>query len=140
MADDLESGVDDLESGFANDVDRIAAAERPPFSVPAYEVLRSRIAEYILDLVAESARLARRSRADDISATHVQRAAEHLTSSTRGRYYRHLGTVGGIMLGGALSNILSMTLENKYAAAGILITTGIAIIGAALVAFHIAND
>jgi hypothetical protein len=33
-----------------------------------------------------------------------------------------------------------MTLENKYGAAGILITTGIAVIGAALVAGHIVND
>jgi hypothetical protein len=44
------------------------------------------------------------------------------------------------MFGGALSNILSMTLENRYSAEAILITTGIAVVGAALVAFHIAND
>ena len=133
---------DDPESDLAGDLDHVAGptASRPPFSVPAYEVLRARIAEYISDLVTESARLARRSRADDISATHVQRAAEHLTSASRGRLSRHLGTVGGIMLGGALSNILSMTLENKYGATGILVTTGIAIVGAALVAGHLAND
>ena len=118
----------------------VESGERPPFSVPAYELLKAKTAEYILDLVTESARLARRSGADDVSATHVQHAAEHLTTAKRSRLYRHIATVGGIMLGGALSNILSMTLENHYSAEGILITTGIAVIGAALVAFHIAND
>jgi len=133
---------DDSRPDLSDDLKRItgSVSDRPPFSVPAYEVLRTRIAEYISDLVTESARIARRGRADDISATHVQRAAEHLTNATRGRFFRHLGTVGGIMLGGALSNILSMTMENRYGAAGILITTGFAIIGAGLVAAHIAND
>ena len=133
---------DEPESNLSDDLKPItgSTSDRPPFSVPAYEILRTRIAEYISDLVTESARIAKRSRADDISATHVQRAAEHLTGTTRGRFFRHLGTVGGIMLGGALSNILSMTLENRYGPAGILITTGVAIIGAALVAAHIAND
>jgi histone H3/H4 len=127
---------------FADELRRIVepVEGRPAFSSQAYEVLRAKVAEFISDLVTESARIARRGRADDISAAHVERAAEHLTSASRGRFYRHLGTVGGIMLGGALSNILSMTLENKYGAAGILITTGIAVIGAALVAGHIVND
>lgn len=133
---------DDSESNLSDDLKRITGPDddRPPFSVHAYVVLRTTIVEYVSDLVTESARIARRSRADDISAAHVQRAAEHLTSATRRRFFRHLGTIGGIMLGGAISNILSMTLENRYGSAGILITTGIAIIGAALVASHIAND
>jgi hypothetical protein len=118
----------------------VEAGERPPFSVPAYELLRAKIAEYISDLVTESVRIARRSGADDVSATHVQHAAEHLTTARRSRLYRHIATVGGIMFGGALSNILSMTLENRYSAEAILITTGIAVVGAALVAFHISND
>ncbi len=133
---------DDSEATLSDDLKRITGpdGDRPPFSAHAYEVLRTTIVEYVSDLVTESARIARRVRADDISAAHVQRAAEHLASTTRGRFYRHIGTIGGIMFGGALSNILSMTLENRYGPAGILITTGIAIIGAALVATHLAND
>ena len=133
---------DDSESNLSDDLKRITGpdGDRPPFSAHAYEVLRTTIVEYVSDLVTESARIARRGRADDISATHVQHAADHLSSATRGRFYRHVGTLGGIMLGGALSNLLSMTLENRYGAAGILITTGIAVAGTALVATHIAND
>lgn len=133
---------DDSESNLSEDLKRITGPDddRPPFSAHAYEVLRTTIVEYVSDLVTESARIARRVRADDISAAHVQRAAEHLASTTRGRFYRHIGTIGGIMFGGALSNILSMTLENRYGTAGILITTGVAIAGTALVAAHIASD
>jgi len=133
---------DDSESTLSDDLKRITGpdGDRPPFSAHAYEVLRTTIVEYVSDLVAESARIAGRSRADDISAAHIERAAEHLANTTRGRFYRHVGTIGGIMFGGALSNLLSMTLENRYGAAGILITTGFAIVGTALVAAHIVND
>jgi hypothetical protein len=31
----------------------VEAGERPPFSVPAYELLRAKIAEYISDLVRQ---------------------------------------------------------------------------------------
>jgi hypothetical protein len=135
-------GTDDSESNLSDDLKGVTRADgdRPPFSSQAYELLRDKIAEYVSDLVTESARIARRSRADDISAAHVQRAAEHLTGASRGRFYKHVGTIGGIMLGGALSNILTMTLENRYGAAGILITTGVAVIGTGMVAAHIFND
>jgi len=33
-----------------------------------------------------------------------------------------------------------MTLENRYEAAGILITTGVAIVGTAMIAAHIFSD
>ena len=131
----MVSPDDDQPKRFAGPV-----SDRPPFSAHAYNVLAAKVEEYISDLATESALIARRSSADIISATHVQRAAEHISRATRGRFYRHVGTVGGIMLGGALSNLLSMTLENRYGAAGILITTGFAIIGTALVAAHIVND
>lgn|GEM_PF-1117699 len=133
---------DDSESNLSDDLKRVTRADgsRLPFSSPAYEVLRKTIAEYVSDLVTESARIALRSRADDISAAHVERAAEHLTSASRSRFYKHVGTLGGVFLGGALSNILTMTLENRYEAAGILITTGVAIVGTAMIAAHIFSD
>jgi hypothetical protein len=130
----------DTEDNIKDHIDAIAEAFPAPFSITAFERLQDEISEFIENLVAESGRLARRQRTDDISATHVEQAADYLTSTPRKRFFRHIGTLGGILLGSALSNILTMTLENRYGTVGILVTMSLAIIGAFLVAAHVAAD
>src|SRR5438034_2616395 len=78
--------------------------QKLPFSAAAFAVLKKRIAEYINELVTESSKIARRHQADDVSAAHVQQAGEYLIASSGKRRYRHrhLGTIGGILFGGAL--------------------------------------
>ncbi|HSL45602.1 MAG TPA: hypothetical protein VK897_19360 [Anaerolineales bacterium] len=97
--------------GTANNINQ--AVETSPFTPEAYAFLRAKISEYIADLVAESARLAKRDRLDKISAIQVQRANERLVSSSSRRIFRHIGTVGGILFGAALSQALAMTLLNE---------------------------
>lgn len=119
---------------------RLASVEPTPFSPNAFATLREKINRYIIQLIDESLKVAKRYRSDTISAAHVDRAAEYLVSDTSRRFFRHLGTVGGIFLGAALSNLLSMATLGSYSGTGVAVTTGLGIIGAFLIALHIARD
>lgn len=46
-----------------------------PYSKPAFAVLRDKISQYIAELVTESTRVAKRHKADTISAAHVNQAS-----------------------------------------------------------------
>jgi hypothetical protein len=111
-----------------------------PFSPPAFDTLKAKVSEYVVDLLNESIKVSKQHRADTVSAAHVERAAEYLVSSTSRRFYRHLGTVGGILLGAALSNILAMTLAGQYTGGGTILSVALGIIGAFMIALHIAKD
>ncbi len=97
-----------------------------PFSPPAFGLLKANISEYVSELIGESIKVSKRHRADTVSAAHVERAAEYLVSSTSRRIYRHLGTVGGILLGAALSNMLAMTLTGQYTGVGTILSASLA--------------
>ena len=125
----------------------IEAAERQmegitpsPFSLPVFRALRSKIGQHISELIKESVKVSKRHQADTVSAAHVEKASEYLVSSTSRRLYRHLGTVGGILLGAALSNILGMTLAAKYTGGGTIVSAALGIVGAFMIALHVAKD
>ena len=111
-----------------------------PFSAPAFDTVKAKIAQHVNELVNESVKVSKRHRADTVSAAHVERASEYLVSSASRRIYRHLGTVGGILLGAALSNILAMTLAGQYTGGGTILSATLGIVGAFLIALHIAKD
>ena len=52
----------------------------------------------------------------------------------------NLGTVLGILLGAAVSNILAMATSGQYSAVGVLVSAGLAVVGAFSVAVHAARD
>lgn len=116
------------------------AVDGSPFSPPAFGALKTKISQYVIELVDESIKVSKRHRADTVSAAHVERAAEYLVSSTSRRLYRHLGTVGGILLGAALSNILAMTLTSQYTGMGTMLSAALGIVGAFMIALHVAKD
>ena len=120
--------------------EQIQGVEPSPFSPPAFATLKAEIGQYVIELVNESLKVSNRHRADTVSSTHVERASEYLVSSTTGRIYRHLGTVGGILLGAALSNILAMTLAGQYTGGGTILSAALGIVGAFMIALHIAKD
>jgi len=112
-----------------------------PFSPAAYSRLREKIAEYISQLVTESVKVSKRHQSDTVSAAHVERANEYLVSSSTRRIFKHLGTVGGILLGAAVSTFLSMaTSTGEFSMRGALISAALGIVGAFLVALHMAKD
>ena len=111
-----------------------------PFSPSAFAALKEKIAEYVVNLVTESIKISRRHQADTVSANHVQRATEYLVSVTSRRFFRHLGTVGGILLGASLSNILSMAGAGSYTSIGVVSSAGLGITGAFLIALYIGKE
>jgi hypothetical protein len=119
---------------------QLEGVDASPFSPHAFGTLRSKISEFVVELVNESIKVSKRHRADTVSAAHVERAAEYLVSSTSRRFYRHLGTVGGILLGAALSNILAMTLAGQYTGGGTILSVVLGVIGAFAIALHIAKE
>lgn len=111
-----------------------------PFSPAAFTRLKDKISEYIVQLVSESIKISKRHQADTVSAAHVERAGEYLISSTTRRLFRHVGTMGGVLLGAALSNFLSMATTDVYTPRGIFISAGLAIAGSFMVALHFGKD
>lgn len=118
----------------------LEGVDASPFSPHAFGTLRSKISDFVIELVNESIKVSKRHRADTVSAAHVERAAEYLVSSTSRRFYRHLGTVGGILLGAALSNILAMTLAGQYTGGGTILSVVLGVVGAFAIALHIAKE
>ena len=118
----------------------LEAVDSSPFSPPAFNLLKAKIAQHVTELVNESVKVSKRHRADTVSAAHVERASEYLVASTSRRVYRHLGTVGGILLGAALSNILAMTLAGQYTGGGTILSASLGVVGAFMIALHIAKD
>lgn len=132
--------ADQARAAVARAEAQLSARDSSPFSPPAFSALKGKISEYVVELVNESIRVSKRHVADTVSAAHVERAAEYLVSSTSRRIYRHLGTVGGILLGAALSNILAITLAGQYTGGGTIVSAVLGIAGAFMIALHIAKD
>ena len=133
LNDDARSVVSQAEAS-------LDGVDASPFSPHAFGILRSKVSEFVVELVNESIKVSKRHRADTVSAAHVERAAEYLVSSTSRRFYRHLGTVGGILLGAALSNILAMTLAGQYTGGGTILSVTLGVVGAFAIALHIAKE
>lgn len=111
-----------------------------PFSPQAFRILKLKVSDYVRSLIVESGKMSRRGRADVISAAHVEQASDYLVTSSSRRWLRHLGTVGGILLGASLSNFLSMTTSNQYSATGVVVSALLAAVGAFGVALHIGKE
>lgn len=137
---DLSQNKESLQRVIEEADAQLQHVESSPFSPSAFSVLKEKISEHIAQLVSEAIKISKRHQADTVSAAHVERASEYLVTSTSRRFFRHLGTVGGIFLGASLSNILAMTVADQYSTMGTLVSVGLGIIGAFLIALHIAKD
>lgn len=110
------------------------------FSEPAFARLREKVSEHVAQLISESIRVSKRHRADTVSTSDVEQASRHLVSSTSHKVFKHLGTVGGILLGAGVSNMLSMLTTNQFNITGIVLSFVLAVVGTFMVAAHIAKD
>lgn len=119
---------------------RVGDLDAGPFSPQAFGALKMKISAYVRALILESTKIARRRREDVISASHVEQASDYLVNNSARRWLRHLGTVGGILLGAALSNFLAMASSAQYTATGVLVSATLGIAGAFGVALHIGSE
>lgn len=107
-----------------------------PFSSNAFKLLKRHISLYIAELVSESIKNANREKLDGVSATHVEKASNYLVSSTRGKVNKVIASVGGVLLGATLSNVVNMILKGgETSINGIIVTVILGIIGAFMLAF-----
>ncbi|WP_437783411.1 hypothetical protein [Sorangium sp. So ce1097] len=111
-----------------------------PFSEGAYLILREATSQYVTDVAFLSADLAKREQADVISASHIRRATEFLVSNPRRRYAKHLGTVGGILLGASLSQVLAMLQANQFTIWPVVGSALLGIVGSFLVAIQVVRE
>jgi hypothetical protein len=119
---------------------KLEIIDSSPFSPQAFSLLKEKISEYILELVSESINVSKRHQADMVSCSHVQHAWEYLISNTKQRFFKHIGTIGGIILGASSSNILSMYSGVQYTSEGTFNLVVMSIIGAILVTLHMSKD
>ena len=108
----------------------LASVDPFPFTTNAFARLQTVIRGFITDLIDESWRIAKRHKSEVVSEGYVDAASTYLIASRTRRLFRHMGTLGGILLGGSLSNILSMLQAAKpFPVAATLASLGIGILG-----------
>jgi histone H3/H4 len=118
----------------------LQGVQHTPFSMNAFIRLREKISEYVVLLITESTKVAQRHQSESVSTSDVERASQYLVSSTSHKIYRHIGTIGGILLGTAASNILAMITTQQYTLTGIIVTFILTLLGAFMIAVHIVKD
>lgn len=118
----------------------LQSTDTTPFSPAAFERLKEKISEYTAQIITESVKTARRRQSDSVSTSDVEHASLYLVSTTSRKVYKHIGTVGGLLLGAAVSNVISMVTTNQFNLNGIVLTVIFTLIGAALVAAHMVKD
>jgi hypothetical protein len=119
----------------------LASVDPSPFTPDAFRALIEIVNGLIGDLIDESLKTSRRHKSEIVSRSYVYHASEYLISSQPRRLFRHMGTIGGILLGGSLSNILAMAQTgHDFPLLGTLISIGIGLVGTFLVAVHVVKD
>ncbi len=129
-----------LKTAIENAEKELDTLEESPFSSSAFETLKDRISRFISELITESVKVAKRHNADTVSSNHVEKASDYLVAISGKKIFRHLGTIGGALLGAGISNILAMTTNNQFTTPSVAVTSALSIVGAFLIALHIAKD
>jgi histone H3/H4 len=130
---DLERIINIAES-------QLQQIDHTPFSPKAFERLKEKVGEYAAQLVTESVRVARRRESDTVSTKNVEQASQYLVSSTGSKFYRNIGTLGGILLGAGLSTFLSMVAVGLFTTTAVLVALTLTVFGMFMVALQIAKD
>lgn len=125
-------------------IDRVSKelqdASKVPFSEQAFRELNEDISAYAVELIREAVKKAKRHRAESVSSADVQQASQYLVARPSHRIYKHMGTFGGLLLGTALSSIVSMTTANQYGFTTVVVTFVLTFIGTSLITIHMAKD
>ena len=107
------------------------------FSSYAMDRLETKVLSYRKELTVESLRLSRINRSDSVSANHVEMASMYLALAAKEGLHQYSGTIGGILLGAAISTFLSMTIDGAFTPTATLLSAACAITGTFLVAIDI---
>lgn len=120
--------------------ENLRTTDHSPFTIHAFTLLQDTVDDFIGDLMDEAIRIMKRHKAEMVQTKDVEDARSYLISSRQRKRYQHMGTIGGILLGAALSTILAMVqADSSVSLKAMGLTVSLAIIGTALVAIHIAK-
>lgn len=110
------------------------------FSPIAFSTFKATVAQYIDDLIHESASASKRDRSDLISAKHVETASEHVKKHNRSRIYKQASMLGGVFLGASLSALYSMITSHQVSLSGTVFTVISGIFGTILAMIGLMKD
>jgi histone H3/H4 len=111
-----------------------------PFTPHAFNHLKEKICQYAVELIVESVKVAKRHKSETVSTTHVEHASEYLISSASQKLYRHMGTIGGILLGIAGSTFLSMYTTGQSTPSAVAVVVITTLVGAILTAANMFKE
>jgi len=140
MTEESKSSGSVVKQATRQAEEALAGTDPEPFSPQAFGALTRAISWFIAELVEQAIKVLKRHRSDNVAESHVETAVRYLVGDAPSRIFRHLGTIGGVLLGAALSNLLSMITTKVLTVASVGITVALAVLGAFLIALHIARD
>jgi len=111
-----------------------------PFSESGFEMLESRIEQHIDDLILESIRIMHRHQADTVSPSYVAQASENLVAGRRRKLFTLVGTLGGILLGAAVSSFVDIAKAPSITAQQALTGGLLGVVGAIMIALQFARE
>lgn len=118
----------------------LKAVDPSAFSPTARLALKNKISEYSQELVDLSLKISKRNYAGSASEAYVNQAGYQIANTTSSRLFKHLGVIGGILLGAFLSGFVAMTIDCKFTMITTIVSTLFGISGAFLIAFPIVHD
>jgi hypothetical protein len=125
-------------------VERLLMADpedgRENFTEEARKSYVEAVEQFSRDLVDQGRLVARREAADVVSQRHVRRGAELLSMGSTSRRGRHLGSIGGVILGTGLAQWVAMLADAKFSALGVSASLLTALIGVTLVVYQWVRD
>ncbi|MGB2569905.1 hypothetical protein ACPFP2_15840 [Micromonospora citrea] len=103
----------------------------------AYTDVVEMYAQSILELAKQNHK---RDGSDIVSQRHIERAAEFLGTGYASKRGRHLGAIGGVLLGTGFSVWSDIFIDGKYAPIPLGISLALTIVGVALVVYNWVRD
>jgi hypothetical protein len=111
------------------------------FSRSASKIYYIHINRYIADLERISRLKAKQSSMDSVSSEHVKEAASFLsTSRVTSRLSRSCETIGGLVLGAGISELITLVQDHNYSAGLVLVTAVLIGGGAAMIGIFLGRD
>jgi len=110
------------------------------FSRQATSSLKKKIKDYVSLLLSESIKVSKRQQADVVSSIHVNRANDYLVFNSKKRIFKHIGLLGGILIGASLSAFITVIVTDSLTILGMLLSTSLGIVGAFMFALSIVKD
>ncbi len=118
----------------------LKAGDPSAFTPTARLALKDKIIEYSHELVDLTLKISKRNYAGSASKAYVNLAGYQIANTTDSRLFKHLGIIGGILLGAFLSGFVAMTIDCKFTMITTIVSTLFGVLGAFLIAFPIVHD